>query len=292
MAVAVLSEADSIPELEKSTSSSMSGGPNAASSATAEQMSATMASVVAAQPASGAGTASGVAARLASRTPSRSDASQSALASIEIRCPECQGLNSIRWERLQPGKAFVCRRCSCHFAVQSDGTLVRMVQNRRGQWNELRDRFDMWKDRRILATVASVIVLAAIVFFRPLNADNSIPEDPDYPQELEPRAKLFTLAWMKGDFRTLRQLTDADQSQELHLWAMDNPAPVVESPATMERDATLNVEIVKAKPPLAQVQVRIDGLQIKRGHPVSELALDWKQDGERWIFQPVPRPKI
>ena len=166
-----------------------------------------------------------------------------------------------------------------------------MVKNGRGQWNAFRDRFDMWKDRRVLATVASVIVLAAIVFFRPLNAENFIPEDPGYPQELKPRAKLFTQAWLKGDFRTMRQLSDADQSQELHLWAMDNPAPVVESPATVERDTTLNVEIVKENHPIAHVQVRIDGLKIKRGHPISELAQNWRQDGDRWFFQPVPRSK-
>jgi len=238
------------------------------------------------------GSAADTAAAMANRSPSQTDPAQTAQTNIEVRCPGCQGMNIIRWERLQPGKAMSCRRCKCNFAVQADGTLVQMVKNRRGQWSVVRDRLTIWKDKRVLAAIASVAVVLMFLVFRPESDSNVIPEGPDFPQELEPRAKMFTLAWLKGDFRTMRQLTDSIQSHELHLWAMDNPAPVVASLATLERDANLNVEIVNANHPNALLQVRIDGLRIERGQPVSGLPQNWRQDGDRWIFQPVARSNL
>lgn len=241
------------------------------------------------QPAAGdtvnaADTAADIVAGRPVRTP---NPSSPAGISIELRCPGCGGLNSIRTEKLQPGKAITCRRCVCHFSVQADGTLVQLVKNKRGGWSIYREPVEYWKDRRILGSVAAVLLLVGMLFlFRPANGDSVIAEDPSYPQELEPRAKMFTLAWLKGDFRTMRQLSDSVQHRELFLWAMDHPIPVLASPATLERDATFNVEIINANHPNARVHVRIDGLRIARGDPLQLISQEWRQDGDRWIFQP------
>ncbi len=290
LAIAVLSDSEPDHESQGESQSSRTEVSKADSMATKVSTAATV-PVTSALPSGAERSAAEMAAALATRT-ARTEILQPAQTSIEVRCPGCHGLNYIRWERLQPGKAMSCRRCSCHFAVQEDGTLVQMVRNRRGQWSQFRNRFAIGTDRRIVAVIAAVAVLMAIMWLRPQSYDNRIPEDPGYPTELEPRAKLFTLAWLKGDFRTMRQLTDEVQSQELHLWAMDNPAPVIAFPATLERDATFNVQIVNATPPNARVQVHIDGLRIQRGQPVSDLAQNWRQDGERWIFQPVGRSNL
>ncbi|HEY4260060.1 MAG TPA: tetratricopeptide repeat protein [Schlesneria sp.] len=222
------------------------------------------------------------------RSPTR-PAGQAPQMSIDIRCPACEGLNTIRADMLQPGKAITCKRCVRHFSVQADGTLVRMVKSKKGKWNKHEERWEWWKDRRLVAAAASILLLAGLFWFRPSQIDGGIPEDPGYPKELEPRAKLFTLAWLKGDYKTMRQLSDAVQSRELFVWAMDHPIPVLASPATLERDATLDVEILGANPPNASVHIRIDGLRIARGEAVPSLTQEWKQEGERWIFLPAGR---
>jgi hypothetical protein len=135
-------------------------------------------------------------------------------------------------------------------------------------------------------------VLAVSMVFRPPNYDGIIPEDPAFPQELEPRAELFAQAWLKGDYRTMRQLTDENQSQELYLWVMDNPPPKLRSPATLERDAQFDVQIVEADPPHANVAVEIKGLQTTRGRLTSPLRMTWRQDEKRWAFQPVTQSNL
>lgn len=217
---------------------------------------------------------------------------QNAQMSIDIRCPACEGLNTIRADMLQPGKAITCKRCVRHFSVQADGSLVRMVKSKKGKWNRHEERWEWWTDRRLMAAAASILLLAGLYWFRPSQADGFIPEDPGYPKELEPRAKLFTLAWLKGDYKTMRQLSDAVQSRELFVWAMDHPIPVLASPATLERDATVDVEILGANPPNASVHVRIDGLRLARGEAVRSITQEWKQEGERWIFLPAGRGNL
>jgi tetratricopeptide (TPR) repeat protein len=209
--------------------------------------------------------------------------------SIDIRCPACEGLNTIRADMLQPGKAITCKRCVRHFSVQADGSLVRMVKSKKGKWNKHEEQWEWWKDWRLVTAAASILLLAGLFWFRPAEVDGYIAEDPGHPKELEPRAKLFTLAWLKGDYKTMRQLSDSVQSRELFVWAMDHPIPVLASPATLERDATVDVEILGANPPNASVHIRIDGLRIARGEPVRSLTQEWKQEGERWIFLPAGR---
>ncbi|MDB5348383.1 MAG: Flp pilus assembly protein TadD [Schlesneria sp.] len=219
-------------------------------------------------------------------------AGQAPQMSIDIRCPACEGLNTIRADMLQPGKAITCKRCVRHFSVQADGSLVRMVKSKKGKWNKHEERWEWWKDWRLVAAAASILLIAGLFWFQPSQVDGYIAEDPGYPKELEPRAKMFTLAWLKGDYKTMRQLSDAVQSRELFVWAMDHPIPVLASPATLERDATLDVEILGANPPNASVHIRIDGLRIARGEAVPSLTQEWKQEGERWIFLPAGRGNL
>ena len=233
------------------------------------------------------------------RIPEVPDTTRAIGTMMEIRCPGCDGMNHIRWERLQRGKVFNCHCCSRHFAVQSDGGLVRVSQNRKGEWVEHADKFnirDLWQDRRILSGIGAAAAVMILMFFSPMFRSvedvSFIREDLGYPQELEPRAKMFTIAWMKGDYRTMRQLTNALQSRELFVWTMDNPMPVVSSPATLERDAKFDVAIVKANHPNARLQVRIEGVQIAQGNSRSELFQEWKQESGRWMFQPAVRSNL
>jgi tetratricopeptide (TPR) repeat protein len=219
-------------------------------------------------------------------------AGQAPQMSIDIRCPACEGLNTIRADMLQPGKAITCKRCVRHFSVQADGSLVRVIKSKKGKWSKHEERWEWWKDRRLIGAAASILLIAGLFWLRPSPVDGYIAEDPSYPKELEPRAKLFTLAWLKGDYKTMRQLSDAVQSRELFVWAMDHPIPVLASPATLERDATVDVEILGANPPNASVHIRIDGLRIARGDAVRSLTQEWKQEGERWIFLPAGRSNL
>jgi tetratricopeptide (TPR) repeat protein/transposase-like protein len=213
---------------------------------------------------------------------------------LEIRCPSCDQRSVLRLNQLRSGKVIACRRCSCHFKVQSNGKLSEVVKNRRGQWEVHHDRFALLRDRRVIAAIVSVslLLLATTWRYQPVNYDAVIAEDADMPAELESRAEVFTLAWLKGDHKTMRQLTEAVHSKELFLWAMDNPAPALLSRGTLERDVRFKVRILDENRPNARVQVRIDGLQVANGNGISELSQAWRLEGERWKFQPVSNPHL
>ena len=205
---------------------------------------------------------------------------------IEIRCPSCDAKSFVRWTMLQPGKIMTCSRCGRNFTTESNGTLTEVVKNRKGHWKAQTEPLIDWKDYRLFASVAAVILLASVTYYAPSYFRKTVPDDAEYPKELEPRAKVFALAWLKGDYRTMRQLTDPVQSKDLFMWVMDNPAPAVKSPATLERDVNFKVVIVADDPPTTRLQVKFAGLQVANGRPISDLPLAWRQESEHWIFQP------
>lgn len=230
---------------------------------------------------------------LAGKSPTKTQSTPNGEAHLQIRCPSCDERSSIRWDQLQNGKIIACRRCAKRFSVQSDGQLQPLVKTWRGSWKAQREIYPFWKDHRVWSGLVCVccLWLAASSMFATKNYDAVIPEDPKYPKDLAPRAELFTLAWLKGDFHTMRQLTDQVQSRELHLWAMEHPAPPIISAATVERDAQLKVKVIDEDKSNAKVQIHIDGLHLANGRPVAEQLQAWRREGELWKFMPVSKPE-
>ena len=150
-----------------------------------------------------------------------------------------------------------------------------------------------WKEYRLIGSiVVAALLIGAAIFTLPFR-QTTVRDDESFPRELEPRSKVFALAWLKGDFKTMRQLTDPIQASNLFLWCMENPTPAVKVPATLERDVKFKIVVMASAPPTTNVQVKFDGLQVAQGNPISELPpLAWKQDGESWLFQPTFRGRL
>lgn len=207
---------------------------------------------------------------------------------LEIRCPACRTRTSVRWDLLTPGKVVSCPHCDGHFTTQPNGRMVTVTKTRRGEWRPARESTSFhWSSYRTLTGMAVPLLMAvSLMFFAFRNPDSHVEDPGNHPVELEPRARAFAIAWLKGDFKTMRQLTDPVQTRELFMWCMEHPIPPLKSPMTLERDVNLDVDVVASEQNSAHIQVKIDGLKVTRGRPVSELALNWKQEGETWLFQP------
>jgi len=207
---------------------------------------------------------------------------------LEIRCPACRTRTTVKWDLLTPGKVVSCPHCDGHFTTQPSGRMVSVTRNRRGEWRPVRESAAFhWNDYRTLTGMAAILLVAvSLMFFAFRNQDSYVEDPGNHPVELEPRARAFAIAWLKGDFKTMRQLTDPVQTRELFMWCMEHPIPPLKSPMTLERDVNLDVDVVTSEQNSAHIQVKIDGLKVTRGRPVSELALIWKQEGETWLFQP------
>ena len=217
----------------------------------------------------------------------------SANCNIEIQCPACDGRSSVRWDRLKAGQILGCPKCGRYFTSTPDGSLAVVTKNRRGKADISRVQPAQWKEYRLIASImVAALLIGGAIFTLPLR-QTTVRDDALFPRELEPRSKVFALAWLKGDFKTMRQLTDPIQASNLFLWCMENPTPAVKVPATLERDVKFKIVVMSSAPPTTHVQVKFDGLQVAQGTTVSELPpLAWKQDGESWLFQPTFRGRL
>lgn len=219
--------------------------------------------------------------------------SSSVNCNIEIECPACQAKSAVRWDRLQSGKVLGCPSCGRYYTSTADGSLAVVTKNKGGKMNVARIQPGQWKEYRLIGSiVVAALLIGGAIFTLPFR-QSTARDDESFPRELEPRSKVFALAWLKGDFKTMRQLTDPIQASNLFLWCMENPTPAVKVPATLERDVKFKIVLMASAPPTTNVQVKFDGLQVAQGNPISELPpLAWKQDGDSWLFQPTFRGRM
>jgi hypothetical protein len=213
----------------------------------------------------------------------------SGAADLSFRCPSCEDIITVRWDKLELGKVMTCPRCRRNFTSKNSGRLMEVVKDRYGLWKTPPRRIDRALLNRLIAGVlAAAVVIFAAAWLNGLWQNASSPEA-RLPHELEPRAKLFAWAWLKDDFATMRQLTDPVQGPNLLLWCMEHPSPPVKFSATLDREAALSLEIEQSAPQLSRVQVRFEGLLAQNNVPPILPLMTWREERGNWIFHPKPR---
>jgi tetratricopeptide (TPR) repeat protein len=202
---------------------------------------------------------------------------------ITIQCPSCQSPSSVRWDRLQSGKVLACRRCGGGFTSEEDGTLLSVEKGADGKWRRMIRRPTPWhKLRWVQGSVLSGLLAVTLLFL--LTRPTRITE-PELPEDLEPRAKLFAEAWLKKDYRIIRRLTHPAEGPQLFAWHKKHPAP------ELKQKPKIAVEVISDEPPVATLIVRLDGFKAADGSP-RELALDWKEQNGQWLFLPTSETRL
>jgi tetratricopeptide (TPR) repeat protein len=215
--------------------------------------------------------------------------------SFPFECPGCDAVNMVRWEKLQLGKVLTCPHCHRHFTVKSNGRFAEVVREKSGRWTEQEQLESAARQRRarrlrwLAGTVAAVLLFSTISWAPQALRQQTVAE-PELPRELEPRAELFTRAWLSGDSRTMRRLTDPVQDRLLFTWSRRNPPPSSIAIVGPEDEVQVAVEVLPSVPPTTWLRVRVDGLPKSDGKP-EELQLAWEHRGGQWIFQPAPAPQ-
>jgi len=207
---------------------------------------------------------------------------------LELSCPKCDALCFMSWNKLKPGKVLQCPQCETHLTLGPSGHLMELVKSKQGQWTAVKPkRADWnWPSMKVMAAIVACIILVALPLIWPSRSTEAVVNDPALPTELEPRASAFAVAWLKGDFRTLRRLTPESHASSLYLWCMEHPTPIKKVTMTLERDLVLKVVIQKSSDETARVTVHMEGIPTVAGATKTNLDLLWKQDGEVWVFQP------
>jgi hypothetical protein len=208
---------------------------------------------------------------------------------LNVLCPGCHQETSIRWNKLIPGRVLGCPHCQRSFSMTPGGDLCEVKRDSSGRWRS-RDLLDsIRQDRRQriqLATVCvAIVAVIGVSFWTVHNGQGSAVVESKLPDELHPRAELFAKAWLSGDSRTMRRLTDPARDRQLFPWYQRHAPPQKIDAALLKTDVKVDVAKLPSTPPIARVQVRIDGL--KQGtEKTYELQLAWEDRGGNWIFQP------
>jgi tetratricopeptide (TPR) repeat protein len=214
-------------------------------------------------------------------------------ATFSYPCPACGKQGLIRWSNLTRGKVLSCSHCRKNFTSNLAGHLVEVVQDREGRWVERRSRaaqqrLNRWRRFRLLAAGVAVALVVYGLSWAPRLGQASATGDPELPQDLEPRAELFARAWLKGDYRMLRQLTDPVQDRLLFPWYRRHPPPLVESTNADEPAVQIQVMAPANSTTPTALRVRFDGLRSPHARSPLELQLAWEERGGSWYFKPDP----
>ena len=207
---------------------------------------------------------------------------------LNFVCPACGSTAIMRLDRMQLGKVLGCPSCRRKFTSKESGSLVEVLKDAHGRWKEKPPRVQYVDARQLLLGAGSILLMLAIYWGKSLLPSAIAAHDADMPAELQPRAELFAWAWLKGDFRTMKILTDDKQGELLFNWCLENPAPQVRSQHTLEKDVKLYVQVPPGEDNPTVLNVRIDGLRSRSGK-ASELSLAWEQQRRGvWKFLPAP----
>lgn len=207
---------------------------------------------------------------------------------MPFRCPACAHVALVGWDRLQPGRIMACPRCRKSYVTKPDGKLAPVVRNAAGKWAEDRTRFGF--DRATLRRWGTGSVVAALLVFvvslsPKLMGGWSRPEAP-LPKTLEERSRAFGWAWLRGDFRLMRRLTETKRHDELLEWYKTHPVPVVSDPNTLEEEVVAKVEILPGATSATSVRVTFLGLSVAN---VTDYVfpITWEEKDKDWYFDPA-----
>jgi tetratricopeptide (TPR) repeat protein len=213
---------------------------------------------------------------------------------LDFECPGCSCTSSVRWDKMQRGKILSCPHCRRNFTTRATGELAEVVRDKAGRWADREQQLDEQRGLRAhrlrVTTITGIVGLVLLVAcWAPQIVRSSSPNaEAELPTEMKPRAELFARAWLEGDHRTLRRLTDPVQDKLMFNWCRQNPAPAPPIDPKTEKLADgikIEVEVLPAGPQFQWLRVRIRDLPDK-----SELQLDlaWVERGGVWLFQPAP----
>ena len=215
--------------------------------------------------------------------------------SFYVRCPGCDSETSIRWNKLQLGRVLECPHCKGNFTMSSSGEIYEIVRDFAGRWKS-RAAIDAQRESRrnrryqIIGGVAATVMVIAISFGTTIRSGNGSPAAlPKLPEEFEARVELFTRAWLTGDARTMKRLTDPAHDRQFFPWQRQNQPPLKIKPESLNDDVVVVVEITKlpSTPPVSWVQTKIDGLKLEGTDYPIELRLAWEERAGKWFFQPT-----
>jgi hypothetical protein len=199
----------------------------------------------------------------------------------------------VRLSNLQPGKVLCCPHCRKSFTSNRSGALVEVIQRSNGRWVERGQdaapgHAARWRRFRLVAASLALFLLIGGICWAATAGTSSSAPPAELPQELEPRAELFARAWLRGDYGTMRKLTDPAQDRLLFAWYKRSPAPALNQAETDPGDVRVALEVPAIRSASTSLQVRFPGLQAPRGAPPIGLRLSWQERGGNWFFQPAP----
>jgi hypothetical protein len=180
----------------------------------------------------------------------------------------------------------VCRGCARSFRVDATGGLLEVVKKKDGKWVDklayqktaYRSRAARLLIRRVLPVLMLVgtVLLAYRLISRPAPA-----QQPDLPQELQPRVELFTRAWLQKDWSLLRRFAAPGEDRPLYNWFVRHPPP---AKGLAELNSGLEVVLVSTQAETATVKVRIGNSVGKSGAPPVEAIQLWQEHQGGWFF--------
>jgi hypothetical protein len=224
----------------------------------------------------------------AASTPPRKANPPSEGPALRVVCPTCGAGGAIRWDRL--GRLHICRGCSRTFRVDPGGGLVEIIRTKDNKWvdraahtaRSTRSRLLRFVGRRLLPALglAAAVLLAVWLSSRPATSSEVA-----LPRELEPRAELFTRAWLKKDWAKMRLVVTPGEDRALYRWSVRHPPPAARSGANpADQDVPIEVTVLSTQAQKARVQVRIRGPDGPSGKGASEWVQFWEERGGTWFF--------
>ena len=216
---------------------------------------------------------------------------------LDFECPGCGRTSSIRWDKLQRGKILSCPHCKRNFTTRATGELAEVVRDKSGRWADREDRLVEQhgvRTHRLRLTAAAgivALVLFTVCWAPQIVRSSSISPEPALPIGLQPRAEMFARAWLEGDGRTLRRLTDPVQDKLMFNWSRQCPppaAPIGENAETTAENIKIEVETLPSVAPIQWLRVHLRGVPSPTGQTELLLDLAWVERGGVWLFQPAP----
>jgi hypothetical protein len=198
-----------------------------------------------------------------------------------------------------------CKACGGCFRITADGRHEAVVRDGAGRWLDRNRRpRSPWLSRRAaLAGVAGVLLAAGGVVAWAGSRPSSAAAEPPLPAELQARAELFGVAWLRKDAALLRRLTTPALQRATWAWlqrtpppelAVRPPDPLRPTPTTRpgaepEAGAAAHAEITAGRNGTTVVRLSFSGLGLASDRPPPRLTLFWEERGKEWFFVPPQR---
>jgi hypothetical protein len=220
--------------------------------------------------------------------PLRAPGSASESGVLRVDCPSCGAQGAIRWEKM--GRLHTCRGCARSFRVDPSGGMVEVIRTKDNKWVDkvahaarsrraIATRFIV---RRLLPALGVAALILGVVW---LSTRSAVSAEVQLPRELQPRAELFTTAWLKKDWATMRLLTTPGQDRNLYKWYLRHPSPPARPQAGDSGDEIhLEVGVGATQGTTTTVKVRIPGQGGTAGKGALEQTQSWEERGGTWYF--------